>query len=315
VKSLLEKPYAEVVFNLPIKEVFTYKIPPQFAEKVQVGMRVFVPFGRRRITGYVVDFTAKWDKDIKLKSINDLPDTKPVVGEEILALTKWLSGYYQCAWGEAIRAALPAGYDDESREEFSLTEMGADALLNGSLSKPATLLLHFIGEHPKATSKQCQKGLGKKFSAHSLASLKQDGLLTSTEAIHKSTIGYQFLKTARLKPNLPKHEEIEQLLKRSPKQKQVYDQLLKGEMGTIDLEIQIKGSAAALRSLKDKGLVETFSKKVERTSHVDTSNQPIGPSLKFTLEQKKVFVELDAAIRDSKFQTFLLHGVTGRGKT
>ena len=111
-KSFLEKPYAEVAFNLPIKEVFTYKIPPQFTGKVQVGMRVFVPFGRRRITGYVVAFTAKWDKDIKLKSINDLPDTKPVVGEEILALTKWMSGYYQCAWGEAIRAALPAGYDD-----------------------------------------------------------------------------------------------------------------------------------------------------------------------------------------------------------
>jgi primosomal protein N' (replication factor Y) len=315
VKPSSEKPYAEVAFNLPIKEVFTYKIPPEFAGKVQVGMRVFVPFGRRRITGYVVALTGKWDKDIKLKSISDLPDTKPVVGAEILALTKWLSGYYQCAWGEAIRAALPAGFDDESREEFSLTEMGGDALLKGSLSKSATLLLHFIGEHPKATSKQCQKGLGKKFSAHSLAHLKQDGLLTSTETIHKSTVGYQFLKTARLKSDLPKSEQIEQLLKRSPKQKQVYDLLLKGEVGTADLESQVKGSAAALRSLKEKGLVEVFSKKVERTSHVDTSSQPIGPPLEFTPEQKKVFVELDAAIQESKFQTFLLHGVTGSGKT
>ena len=46
-----QKPYAEVTFNLPLKEVFTYKIPSEFLGKVEVGMRVFVPFGRRRITG------------------------------------------------------------------------------------------------------------------------------------------------------------------------------------------------------------------------------------------------------------------------
>jgi len=315
VKSLSEKPYAEVVFNLPIKEVFTYKIPPEFIGKVQVGMRVFVPFGRRRITGYVVALSAKWDKEFKLKSISDLPDTKPVVGEEILTLTKWLSSYYQCTWGEAIRAALPAGLDDESREEFSVAEVGAEALQKSSLSKSAALLLHFIGEHKKTTLKQCQKALGKKFSAYALAHLKQDGLLTSTETLHKSTLAYQFLKTVRLKSDLPAAEQIEQLLQRSPKQKMVYDHLIKGEISTASLEKQVKGSAAALRSLKEKGLVEIFSKKIERKSHVDISSQPIGPSLKFTPEQKKVFVKLDAAIQAEKFQTFLLHGVTGSGKT
>ena len=51
--SCKEKPFAEVVFNLPIKEAFTYTIPPDLLGKVQVGMRVLVPFGRRHITGYV----------------------------------------------------------------------------------------------------------------------------------------------------------------------------------------------------------------------------------------------------------------------
>jgi len=315
VKPSPEKPFAEVAFNLPIKEVFTYKIPPDFLGKVQVGMRVFVPFGRRRITGYVVNLASKWDKNIQLKSISDLPDTKPVADQEILALTKWLSGYYQCSWGEAIRAALPAGLDDESREEFSLTEAGMDALKKGSLSKSAILLLHFIGGKKKVTLKQCQKGLGKKFSAYSLAHLKQGGLLTSTEAIQKSTIGYQFIKSVRLNPNFPDPEKIEQLLKRSPKQKMVCDYLLKGEISTADLEKQVKGSAAALKSLKEKGLVEVFTRKSERTSEVDLSNQPIGTELKFTAEQKKVFTQLSKAIAQSKFQPFLLQGVTGSGKT
>ena len=193
--------------------------------------------------------------------------------------------------------------------------MGVSALTKGTFSKPATLLLHFIREHPKATIKQCQKGLGKKFSAYSLAHFKQDGLLTSTESIHKSTIGYQYIKTARLNPDFQELGQVEQLLKRSPKQKKVYDQLANGETSTSDLEKSVKGSAAALKSLKEKGLVEIFSNKVERTAHVDISNQPIGPSLKFTPEQKKVFAKLSEAIKQSKFQPFLLQGVTGSGKT
>ena len=66
-----DKPFAEVAFNLPIKEVFTYKIPSEFFGKVQVGMRVFVPFGKRRITGYVVNLSSSWDKKFQLKFISD----------------------------------------------------------------------------------------------------------------------------------------------------------------------------------------------------------------------------------------------------
>ena len=129
--SVEENSFAEVVFNLPLKEAFTYIIPPQFLGKVQVGMRVLVPFGRRRITGYVVSLADKWDKPIILKSIADLPDTHPIVSKEILVLTRWLGEYYQSSWGEAIRSALPAGIDDESREVFSVTEQ---ATLQGRIS-------------------------------------------------------------------------------------------------------------------------------------------------------------------------------------
>ena len=160
-KICSEKPFAEVAFNLPIKEVFTYKIPHELLGKVHAGMRVFVPFGRRRITGYVVNLVSKWDKKIQLKTISDLPDTEPIITSEILALTKWLSEYYQCTWGEAIRAALPAGLDDESREEFSLSEAGIDALKSRSLSKQAVFLLSFIKEKERSPKNNAKKNWGK----------------------------------------------------------------------------------------------------------------------------------------------------------
>jgi primosomal protein N' (replication factor Y) (superfamily II helicase) len=310
-------PYAEVVFNLPIKEPFTYKIPPEFSGKVQVGMRVLVPFGRRRITGYVVNLTAKWDKEIQLKSISDLPDAEPVVSEEILSLARWMGEYYQSSWGEAIRATLPAGIDDENREEFSITEVGAIALENGSLSKSSVYILNFISKRPRTTLKQCQKELGKNFSAYALARLKQDGLLDASNQTRKSKVGYQFFKLVRLTNPLPDVEKIEHLLKRSPKQKLIFDLLSKKEISLSELETRIPASASALRGLKEKKLAEVITEKKAREAFVPegTMNQPFGISLTLSPDQEKIFKELRSAIEAERFQSFLLHGVTGSGKT
>ncbi len=120
------KPFAEVVFNLPLREAFTYKIPPQLLGKVRVGMRVLVPFGRRRITGYVVNLTDKWDKPIRLKAIVELPDTEPIVSAELLSLTRWLGEYYQSSWGEAISAVAAVLVVPISQAHYL---MGLDPLL------------------------------------------------------------------------------------------------------------------------------------------------------------------------------------------
>ena len=311
----VEKQFAEVVFNLPLKGAFTYTIPPEFLGKVRVGMRVLVPFGRRQITGYVVQLADKWDKDITLKSIADLPDAEPVVSEEVLALTKWLGHYYQSSWGEAIRCALPAGLDDESREVFSVTEQGA--MQGGSLSKSALNILTYVQQQGSATAKQCQKGLGKNFSAYTLARLKQDGFLDASHQTRKSKVGYQFIKLAHIASPLPGDDEIERLLKRSPKQKQVFDLIRQKEINVAELQTRIPKSQPALRALIEKQLVEVVTQKKEREAFVPegTLTQPFGAVLTFTPRQKAVFEELNLAIEAEKFESFLLHGVTGSGKT
>jgi len=241
-KASTEKPYAEVVFNLPLRDPFTYIIPPQLLGKVRVGMRVLVPFGRRRITGYVINLAEKWDKPIALKTIAELPDIEPVLSEEILTLTRWLADYYQSAWGEAISSALPAGLDK---------------------------------------------------------------------------VGYQLVKSVRIASDLPTEEEIEQLLKRSPKQKSVFNLVRQKEIHLTELETLIPGGKSALRGLKEKKLVEVFTEKKERQAWVPegTMDQPFGTHLTFTPEQETVFKELSSAIDEGNFQSFLLHGITGSGKT
>ncbi|RMD92879.1 MAG: hypothetical protein D6814_16310, partial [Calditrichaeota bacterium] len=113
--------YAEVVFDLPISQKFTYSIPEEFANGVvQRGTRVFVPFGHRKTTGYVVGLTETAPADIEIKPIKDVLDVQPLLTEEILQLCEWIAGYYLCGLGEVLRAALPAGLTLEKKKVVEL---------------------------------------------------------------------------------------------------------------------------------------------------------------------------------------------------
>ncbi|MEE8268551.1 MAG: hypothetical protein V3R23_00940, partial [Nitrospinaceae bacterium] len=63
--------YAQVVFNLPLKEEFTYGIPEHLQGQVRVGTRVLAPFGPRKITGYVVGLTDTCKGEFEIKFIED----------------------------------------------------------------------------------------------------------------------------------------------------------------------------------------------------------------------------------------------------
>lgn len=100
--------FAIVAIALPIDRTFHYSIPQEMQPAVAVGKRVFVPFGPRRVVGYVVGLSDEADvKD--LKSIDRVIDVEPILSAEMLDLTKWIKENYFCSWGEAIEAAIPGG--------------------------------------------------------------------------------------------------------------------------------------------------------------------------------------------------------------
>jgi len=98
--------YAQVVFGLAVSGPFDYIVPQALAGNIKAGARVRVSFGRRILIGYVVGLTHTTCIK-KLKPIAELIDQTPVLNKDILLLTKWLSDYYCCSWGEAIETALP----------------------------------------------------------------------------------------------------------------------------------------------------------------------------------------------------------------
>jgi len=98
--------YVNVVLGLPIEGPFTYEVGADLTKGVAVGKRAWVPFGNRRLIGYIVGIPES--TSVKhTKPIYSIIDEEPVLSVDLLKTTKWISEYYFCSWGEAIAAALP----------------------------------------------------------------------------------------------------------------------------------------------------------------------------------------------------------------
>lgn len=96
----------ELALPVPIPRTFTYRVPEPFRPTLELGMRALVPFGRRSLVGYCVGFPGQ-TAVAKLKEIQKVVDTEPIVDRVMLDLTRWIADYYLCAWGEALNAVLP----------------------------------------------------------------------------------------------------------------------------------------------------------------------------------------------------------------
>jgi len=108
-------PLVDVALPLPVDRVFTYELPSDLAGRVARGARVVVPFGTRRVTGYVMGERACAPRGVKLKAVHALVDEKPLLDESLLELAAWMSETYVHTIGEVLKAMLPAGIKGKGR--------------------------------------------------------------------------------------------------------------------------------------------------------------------------------------------------------
>lgn len=118
--------YADVILPLAIEDAFTYAVPEEFSETVQVGIRVVVPLGARKYyTGIVYRLHREKPDAKRIRNIVSVTDESPVVNATQIRFWEWLAGYYMCGIGEVMKAAIPAalksaGYTDAIQESYSI---------------------------------------------------------------------------------------------------------------------------------------------------------------------------------------------------
>ena len=145
--------FADVALNRPLRREFTYAVPEDLRGRVAPGRRVVVPLGRRREVGVVVALAGECELAAKrVRAVAQVLDEEPIVGADLLELTRWMAGYYACSWGEALAAALPAALKREGGRRRVLTVraregVGEDELaeLEDRFPKQHRLLRTLIG--------------------------------------------------------------------------------------------------------------------------------------------------------------------------
>ena len=101
---------ARVSLPRPVRQFFHYRIPDRLRESAVPGVRVSVPFGRRRETGLIEALVAPSEAPgVKLRDLHRVLDTEPVLGDELLELCRWVADYYVAPPGLVFRTALPPG--------------------------------------------------------------------------------------------------------------------------------------------------------------------------------------------------------------
>ena len=99
--------YLQIAFNLPLRQTFTYLDLDDVA--TQPGVRVVAPFGRRRVTGFVIGRPRQAPPDVTLRAIARQVDKEPVFDRALLELARWVADTYLCSVGEALAAMVPSG--------------------------------------------------------------------------------------------------------------------------------------------------------------------------------------------------------------
>jgi primosomal protein N' (replication factor Y) len=233
--------YADIVFDRPMDQAFTYAVPPELRPAIGVGRRVEAPFGRgdRAASGYCVRVHSE-TPTYATKEILAVLDSESLVTETLMRLTRWMADYYLCSWGTVLHGVVPAGARDQSGIR-------------------QTIVLEPVPE-----------------------------------------------------AELP--AELEPL---SPKQTAALTQLrlINAPIEMRQLARQAGCGTGPIGALVQKGYARRSTQKVDRFAAPPAKPEPPAAPIVLNADQEQAWRPIEAAVRAGGFQPFLLHGVTGSGKT
>src|SRR5438477_4897969 len=102
--------FAEVVFDRPVDQAYSYAVPDSLRDAIAVGKRVQAPFGRgdKPAIGYCVRLSDT-GPERAVKPLYRVLDDEALLTPDLLRLTRWMADYYLCGWGQVLNAVVPAG--------------------------------------------------------------------------------------------------------------------------------------------------------------------------------------------------------------
>lgn len=294
---------AKVIVDVPastVNQTFDYKVPERFTDMIEPGMRVIVPFGPRKITGFVIQLVSESEFD-KLRAIEDVLDLTPVLTPELLKLGKWLADETLSLYITTYQAMLPAVLKSKYERRIELKEnVEIPENIQAYFAKNAMLYEELLETDINLSELkrliQANK-LDMNYYVKSQEVKKYETIIIPVKTVEE-------MKTLKTELRANAHRQI-----------QLYDFFIKHpepiEQGELFARLNL--TQAHLRPLIKNELIKLEKKEVYRNPHQGEFEQT--ENIDLNIEQKAALKPILDAVNEEKSETFLLYGVTGSGKT
>ena len=304
---MIQTDYIDVSVTLPLDMTFVYKVPDHLRELCAIGMRVLVPFGRRRVTGYVLGEQASCGP-YKAKNILDVLDDHPLFPVNEIAFFKWVAKYYIFPLGEVIKTALPSGLDRQDVSCVFVTPAGIKAFSSGALSPGEACVIQFLKEKEGCTLKQLLKNSSNPSIVALVRKMEKNDLLTVSAVLKKEIANIKTEKFIQYLGQVP-----EKNIRLSQKRQQILSLVREQqEISLTSLKVHVPTAATLIKPLAEAGYIKIIQRKVFR----DPLGDPVEPDTPPTLTgEQAILIETVRENRHKGFIPYLLTGVTGSGKT
>lgn len=311
--------FAEILLPLPLDSTYTYIIPEEYSEKLEIGFRVLVNLGKRKIyTGIVVDLHNNIP-EFESKPIISVVDDEAFVNSKQLELWRWISAYYCCSLGEVMNAATPGILIPSSETKFFYNDNNN---YEEELSNAELKIIDLLQNNNQLNISEVIAATDLKNPIKILESLEKKNIISFDQNLKKT---YKPLFKNVVVFDIGFIEEstdaYEKILKQNSKQKEIIEYLaylsqvrnLKSfEIAEKQLLDDCDALKSSLKSLESKGLIKLLripeSRILKSESNIDSFEAPC------LTENQLVAYNTISNIFEKK-QPVLLHGVTSSGKT
>ena len=307
--------YVDVILPLPLKGTFTYELSQDEFNKLEIGFRVAVSFGKRKIyTGIVNELHNNKPESYETKPIEFIYDDKSLVSQNQIDFWNWLSRYYFVPIGDVMKAAVPSTFLLESDSLIIKKEISDDV---ANKMSDEEYLIYDALDFQNLKLNDISEILNKKNPYPIIQKMILNGYVELNyelkEKYRPKLLNVIFLER-RLIDEINIKDSLD-LLESTPKQKELLLSIIsmiqsKDYLIIKDLKETIKFSDTTLKSLEKKGFITIKKIKIDR-NHIREVN--IDSSNLLTKLQKDVLSKLNKQLKEKDI--ILLHGVTSSGKT
>lgn len=319
---------AKVIVDVPVRSTdrpFDYSIPESLKLWIEVGSRVAVPFGHRTVQGFVVSLeSGETVVNPGLKPIQEALDLLPPLSPELVELADWMSKRYACRRISALQAMLPTALKGKAERLISLGDVEEETAFPDDELFPMfadsgdeeRLITEFIGRTGEVSMKQLTRAFPE--AAETVKFMLRRGVLVESQSI-KDKMGKKKLKAVDLAIGITAaREALNRFPKKSARQKEVLSFLIEREatlpMALKEVLSALQVTASTVKGLEEKGFIEISEIEVYRDPYQGRDFKPTTP-LPLTAEQEIVYTRISRTLEEQLHEVFLLHGVTGSGKT